>query len=90
MTQQNTAKPVRTIRCGNVTASVWRNKVKKDDRTLVHHSIRLQKRIRRSDGRYDYVSGRFYPEELPRLVAVAQRAYEHITLIESKDAKQPE
>jgi hypothetical protein len=87
MTQKTKPK---TFRCGNVHASVWRNEVKKDGRTLVRHSIRLQKRIRRSDGSYDYVSGQFYPEELPRLVAVAQRAYEHITLIESKDAEQPE
>ena len=88
MTQQNTAKPIRTIRCGNVAASVWRNKTKKDGRTVARHSVRIQKRFRRGD---DYENTDYYfPDDLPRLATVAQEAFHFITVKESNDAEQPE
>jgi len=81
------SKPFKNFRAGNVQASIWRNEVKKDSRTVIRHSIRIQKRFRKNDGSYEN-SDYFFPDELPRLILVAQRAYDHVTLIESKETNE--
>ncbi len=86
MTQQNTTKPVRTIRCANVTASVWRAKGKKNGRTTVRHTVRIQKRYRRGD---EYENTDYYfPDDLPKLAMVAQEAFRFITLKENTNSEE--
>ena len=76
-------KPIKEFRAGNVQASIWKNEIEKGNRTGSRHSVRIQKRFRKQDGSYKN-SDCFFPNELPRLILVAQRAYDYVTLAESK------
>lgn len=86
MTQQNAARPVRTIRCGNIAASVWRNKANIDGRIVVRHSVRFQKRFRKKDGSYEDTPY-LYPDDIPKLVVVAQEIFKFICLKEGKPSE---
>lgn len=87
MTQQNTAKPFKTIRCGSIRASIWRNKSKKDGHTIVRHSVRIQKRFRKDDGTYENTDCLF-PDDLPKLATVAQEAFKFICLKDGKASEE--
>ena len=87
MPQQNTSKPVRTIRCANITASVWKTKRKKNGQTVARHSVRIQKRFRREGGDYENTDY-YFPEDLPKLALVAEEAFRFITLRESKNTEE--
>ena len=86
MSQQDT-KPIKDFRCGGVQASVWRNEVEKNGQTVVRHSVRIQKQFRKEGGDYENTEY-YFPDELPRLILVAQRAYDYVTLVESKDSNE--
>ena len=84
MTQQTSTAPIKVIRVGGISASVWKDDVEKDGATVVRHSVRIQKRFRQDDGEWkntDY----FFPEELPRLQLVTAKAFEYISLKESEE-----
>jgi len=84
MTQQTSTAPIKVIRAGTISASVWRNEVEKNGTTVVRHSVRIQKRFRQDDGEWkntDY----FFPEDLPKLQLVAAKAFEFISLKDSED-----
>jgi len=84
MSEQDNSKPIKDFRAGNIKASVWRNEVDKDGHTVVRHSVRIQKQYRNKDG--DYESTEYYfRDDLPRLILVAQKAFEFISLKETKD-----
>jgi hypothetical protein len=87
MSQENSSKPVKDFRAGNIQASVWRNEVDKDGQTVVRHSVRIQKRFRNQEGEWENTEYLF-PEDLPRLQLVAAKSFEFITLKESKDAQE--
>ncbi len=85
MAQQNDKqKPEAEFRAGLISASVWRNEVQQDGQTIVRYSIRPQKRYRKDDGSYEN-SEYYFPEDLPKLILVIQKAYEFTTLKERKD-----
>jgi len=87
MTEQNKDKPIKDFRSGNIQASVWRNEVDKDGRIVVRYSVRIQKQFRKEGG--DYQDTNYYfRDDLPKLILVAQKAFEYISLTESKDAKE--
>ena len=79
-------KPIKDFRAGNIQAGIWRNEVEKDGQTVVRHCVHVQKRFRKDDGSYENTDY-FFPDDLPRLALVAQKAYEYIILSESKDAE---
>jgi hypothetical protein len=84
MTQSKPQPPDKDFRAGTVSASIWRKEVEQNGRTVVQHSIRIQKRYRDKDGNWkdtDY----FFANDLPRLVLVAQKAFELVALTESAD-----
>ena len=85
MTEQKNTAPIKVIRVGTISASVWRNEVEKNGATVVRHSVRIQKRFRQDDGEWkntDY----FFPEDLPKLQLVAAKAFEFVSLKESEDS----
>ena len=87
MSQQNDSKPIKDFRSGGIQASVWRKEVDKDGQTVVRHSVRIQKQYRKEDG--DFASTEYYfLDDLPKLVLVAQKAFEFIALVASKDAEE--
>lgn len=87
MSQENNTKPIKDFRAGNIQASVWRNEVDKNGQTVVRHSVRIQKQYRNDDGDYQETNY-FFRDELPKLILVAQKAFEFISLNESKEAEE--
>lgn len=82
---QETEKPVKDFRAGNIQASVWENKTERDGRTVIRYSVRIQKQFRNKQGDYQDTNY-FFPGELARLAMLANKAYEYISLQESKSA----
>ncbi len=87
MSQQNDSKPIKDFRSGGIQASVWRNEVQKDGQTVVRHSVRIQKQFRKEDGDYENTDY-YFRDDLPKLILVAQKAFEYITLKESQDVEE--
>lgn len=82
MSESNKRPPDRSFRAGHFEASVWRNEKQESGRTVVEHSIRLQKRYQDSDGNWqptDY----FFPAELADAELVIHKAREYVRLRES-------
>ena len=87
MTQQNN-QPTKEFRAGAISASVWRNEEPQQDGSVrVRHSVKIQKRYRDKDGAWQD-SDYFFPEDLPKLELVVRKAFEYISLKESKDAEE--
>ena len=87
MTQQNN-QPVKTFQSGPISTSVWRNEdAQQDGTTRVKHSVRFQKRFRNKDGQWQN-SDYYFPEDLPKLQLVVAKAFEFISLKESKDPEE--
>jgi hypothetical protein len=86
MSQQNDkSRPSTSLRAGKIELSIWRNEIDKDGRTIPQYSIRIKKRFRKDDGSYndtDY----YFPEELPKLAVLVQKAFEYVVLTERKDS----
>jgi hypothetical protein len=70
-----------------MAASIWRNESKRDGRTITRHSVRVQKRYRKEDGSYES-SESLFPDDLPKLIVVAQQAFEFICLKEGKTSEE--
>ena len=87
MSQQDKSKPIKDFRSGNIQASIWRNEVDKDGHTVVRHSVRIQKQFRNDDGDYQETTY-YFRDDIPRLILVAQKAFEFISLSESKEAEE--
>lgn len=87
MSQQDKSKPIKDFRAGNIQASIWRNEEDKDGQTVVRYSVRIQKQFRNDDGDYQETNY-YFRDDIPRLILVAQKAFEYISLNESKDAEE--
>ena len=87
MSQQNDSKPIKDFRAGNIQASIWRNEVDKNGQTVVRHSVRIQKQFRNDSGDYQETNY-YFRDDIPKLILVAQKAYEHIALTETKEAEE--
>jgi hypothetical protein len=87
MSQQEKSKPIKDFRSGNIQASIWRNNVDKDGQTVVRHSVRIQKQFRKDDGDYQETNY-YFRDDIPKLILVAQKAFEYIALNESKEAEE--
>ena len=90
MSQQSPQQPVKEFRAGGVSAAIWKNETADGDRTLVQHSVRIQKRFREKASGEWKNSDYFFPNDLPKLVLVAQQAWEYISLRASEEGFEPE
>jgi len=88
MVQQNDkTKPIKSFKAGNIEASIWRNEVQQQDgQTRIRHSTRIQKQFKNEKGDYENTEY-YFPDDLPKLLLVAQKAFEFIALTESKDTE---
>ena len=82
MAAQN--QPDKEFRAGTVTAAIWRNEVEKDGRTVVQHTVRVQKRYRDASGEWK-TTEYFFPNDLPKLRLVVEKAFEHVSLKGSEE-----
>lgn len=88
MSQKMNSKPVKDFRAAGIQASIWRDDSRKDGRTVTKFSVRIRKRFRKDSGSYENTDY-FFPDDLPKLTLVAQKAFEYIALSESKDTEVP-
>ena len=83
MSDQN--QPVKRLRVGGVSASVWRNETQQKGQAVVTHSVSIQKRYRDGSGQWQ-TSGSFFMDDLPKLELVVRKAYEFLALTAQGDA----
>ncbi|MFC1762816.1 hypothetical protein ACFL6U_12155 [Planctomycetota bacterium] len=82
---QQSANLLKEFRSGSIQASVWENITVENGQTKRRRSVKIQKQYRDEEGVYKDTKT-FFRDDIPRLILVAQKAYEHIALTESKDA----
>ena len=88
MTQEEKKQPVKTIRAGAVSASIWENADPQPDGTVrMRYSVTTQKRYCDKNGNFQN-SDSYFPNDLPKLQLVIQKAFEFIIL--NKDKKNKE
>jgi hypothetical protein len=85
MSQKNN-KPVKSFKASNVEASVWMQKVKRNGKTVIRHSVRIQKQFRNKDGDYEKTDC-YFRDDLPKLRLVVDKAFEFIALGNSETAE---
>ena len=72
--------PVKKFRAGSVEAAVWKHEqADEEGKTMVQHSVTFQKSYRDKNGDWKHGES-FFPSDLPKLVLVAQKAFEFTTL----------
>jgi hypothetical protein len=71
--------PEVAFKSAGVSAAVWRKEVEQDGRTVVQFHVRVEKRYKDRDGKWQS-SDYFFPDELPRLELVARKAFEYVAL----------
>ena len=71
--EQEKRRPDKEIRAGRIRASIWRQPSEKNGRPTF--SIRIEKSFRSRNGDWQSSSILCFPQELPRLVLAASRAY---------------
>lgn len=84
MTQQ-TQVPIKEFRAGSVKAAIWREEVQDQGRAIVKHSVKIQKRYLDKSSNEWRTTDYFFPNDLPRLCLVAEKAFEYVALRESAD-----
>jgi hypothetical protein len=90
MNQQQATPPVKEFRArGGIKAAIWRNEVQQNGYTVVQHSVKIERSYKdRTTGEWkttDY----FRPQDLPRLILVAQEAFRFVSLVESEETDDP-
>ena len=87
MAEQKKLQPVKEFKSGGVSATIWENEGERNGENVVRHSVQVQKRYRDRDGEWKNSSS-FFESDLPRVLLVVQKAYEHIALSERGDESQ--
>jgi len=88
MSQQTAQKPVKEFRSGALKAAIWQNEREQAGRTVLAHSVRLQKRYRDAQGNWkdtDYL----FLDDLPKVRLLVDECYRWIALRESDDTDFP-
>ncbi len=81
MSEETPKHPERAYDAWPVSAGIWRREEEQEDRTVVLYSVRIQKRYKDKSGEWqntDY----FFPNDLPKLRLVVDKAYEYVCLKE--------
>lgn len=81
MTQQS-QRPDTEFRAGTISAAIWKKAEFRDGRSVTQHSIRIQKRYKDERTGEWKTTTFFRPDDMPKLVLVANEVYKHTTLRE--------
>ena len=87
---QRAQVPIKEFRAGGIKAAIWREDGEDQGRTVVTHSVRIQKRYFDNTSSEWRTTEYFFSSDLPRLCLVAQKAFEYIALGESEDRSSQE
>ena len=77
------SKPIRTFRCGSISAAIWSDSKVLDHEIVEMHSIRIDKAYK--DGEEWKNTHTFAAEDLPKVALVADEAYRYLRLRSSVD-----
>jgi hypothetical protein len=89
MSEQTSQAPIKEFRSGRVKAAIWRNDVVQDGRSVVKYTVRIQKSFQDKQTQQWKTTDYFFPDELPRLALVAQKAYEYTAMPERGETDVP-
>ena len=82
--------PVEEFEAGTIRASIWRNELAQNGRTVIRYSIKIEKQYRQKQTGEWASTDQYFPEDLPKLQLVATKAFEYVSLKSSSQAsKQP-
>ena len=83
-------RPIKEFRVRNLSLAIWQNEGTRDGRPVTLHSITLNKRYRDQETGEWRDSSSFFPDDLPRLRLLLDKAYEHILLRDTSPASNPD
>lgn len=86
MSQQTPQPPEKEFRAGGIRASIWRNPVERNGQTVLQPSVKIQKQYLDPQTQQWVETNYFYQNDLSKLILVAQKAYEYVSLVESEEA----
>ena len=82
---QSNQRPVREFRAATIKAAIWAERREEQGRTVVRHTVKIQKRYFDKSSNEWRTTEYFFPDDLPRLCLVAEKAFEYVALCESAD-----
>ena len=80
MTEQTAQRPLKQFRAGGIRVAIWQNEGVRNGQPILLHSVTLNKRYRDQNTGEWTDSNSFFPDDLPRLRLLLDKAYEHIML----------
>lgn len=73
------AEPEKTFNQGSCRAAVFANEIKQNGKTAIVRNVAIQKRYKDKDGNWQNTNS-FGVNDLPKLVLIATKAYDYLTL----------
>jgi hypothetical protein len=73
------AEPEKTFNQGSCRAAVFANEIKQNGKTAIFRNVAIQKRYKDKDGNWQNTNS-FGVNDLPKLVLIATKAYDYLTL----------
>ena len=75
-----TNRPVKEFRVRNLRVAIWQNEGMRNGQPVLLHSVTLNKRYRDANTGEWADSNSLFPDDLPRVRLLLDKAYEHIML----------
>ncbi len=82
---QSNQRPVREFRAATIKAAIWSEKREEQGRTVVRHTVKIQKRYFDKSSNEWRATEYYFPNDLPHLCLVAEKAFEYVALCDSGD-----
>ena len=77
--------PIKEFRAGStLSVAIWRNETQENGKTIVKYSMKFQKRYCDDEGNWKN-SDYYFPDELPKVAMLANKAFEFIYLKNGKN-----
>ncbi len=73
------AEPEKTFNQGSCRAAIFANEIKQNGKTAIFRNVAIQKRYKDKDGNWQNTNS-FGVNDLPKLVLIATKAYDYLTL----------
>lgn len=77
-------KPDTKVRVGGVTATVWKNVVKKDGKEYTNFSVDLQRSYKDKDDKWQNTNS-LRTNDLPKAILALQKVFEYLVLAEKEE-----
>jgi len=85
MANNSNNHPTKEFRAGTIVAAVWETQTTVNGRSVPQHSIRIQKRYKDERTGEWKTTTYFRPDDLPKLILVANKVYEDVMLRTTND-----